>query len=417
MTWLAPWAFVGLLAVAAPLLVHWLARHQATRLKFPTIQFLVRSSPLSVKRYRLRDLPLLAVRMAIVVAAVAALAQPVWVRPGAPAARPARAVVVDTSASLGRALPDGRAGIDVARETAAAVLAGAGEPAPAGAPSVTVPTERLSEGVAQAAAWLAAQAAPRELVVVSDFQVGALVEADLDGVPADAGVRLVPIAVSGPVPAVPAPARGRLRVLVGREDEARAAAAESAARSVVEKTSGVFLQEKDTRRLFEVVVLFQSAPGQADLRAGAQPIDTPELFGWVADISAELSRAELGPEKTSGVFFAKKTPDVFSDTGLAIFTDADPGSVQAAALMAAVLRAAGPAALTPAEREPDTLALGTLQAWQRPVSPASSAGRSTDRFDGRWLWALTLALFGVEAWMRRRPAATTRSEAAHADAA
>jgi hypothetical protein len=134
MTWMAPWALLGLLAVAAPVLVHWLARHQAKRLRFPTIQFLMRTSPVSVRRYRLRDRRLLAVRIAIIVAAVLALAQPVWVRPGAPAARPARAVVLDTSASLQRpragAPASGRLGIDAARETAAAAGGGGGAAAP-----------------------------------------------------------------------------------------------------------------------------------------------------------------------------------------------------------------------------------------------------------------------------------------------
>ncbi|HQX81486.1 MAG TPA: BatA domain-containing protein, partial [Vicinamibacterales bacterium] len=139
---MAPWAFAGLVAVAAPVLVHWLARQQADRLAFPTLQFLVRTPPVSVRRHRLRDLPLLLVRVLIVVSAVAALAQPVWVRPAAPAARPARAIVVDTSASLGRALADGRVGRDVAREAAAAFAAEAGEP-----PAMVIPAEQLADGV------------------------------------------------------------------------------------------------------------------------------------------------------------------------------------------------------------------------------------------------------------------------------
>ncbi|MEO6222031.1 MAG: BatA domain-containing protein, partial [Vicinamibacterales bacterium] len=309
MTWLAPWALVGLVAVAAPVLVHWLARHQATRMRFPTIQFLVRSSPVSVRRYRLRDLPLLAVRVGIIAAAVIALAQPVWVRRGAPAARPARAIVLDTSASMERPLADGRVGGEVARQTAAAESAGAATPTAPGPPNVTVRTDRISEGVAQAAAWLRTQRAPRELVVISDFQVGTLVESDLDTVLEDAAVRLLPIVVSGPVPAKLAPDRGRLRVLAGTADAARAAAAEAAARAT-EKTSGVFSNEKDTRRLFDVVVLFASVPAWDEQRRSAPPVDTAELFEWVADIKRELRRRGADPEKTSGVFFAKKTPDV-----------------------------------------------------------------------------------------------------------
>ena len=389
MTWLAPWALLGLLAVAAPVLVHWLARHHAKRLRFPTIEFLRRTSPVSLRRYRIRDGRLLMVRMAIVAAAALALAQPVWVRPGTPAAHPARAVVLDTSASLQRPLADGRVGGDVARETAAA-----------NAPSVTVATERLSEGVAQAAAWLARQAPPRELVVVSDFQVGALVESDLDTVPEDADVRLLPIAVSGPVPALPAPARGQLRVVVGREQAARAAAAEAAAKTTSEVG--------DLRGRFTVSVVFPSAPNRDELWRTSQAIDSPELFTWVADIRQELRRLGQANELVADCRAISSE--------LMIFTDVDPGSEQAAILMTAILRAAAPPVLPDAEREPDTLASTTLDGWQRTATPTSFAGRPGGRADGRWFWLLALILFGVEAWMRRRPV-RGQSEATHADAA
>ncbi|HUR20722.1 MAG TPA: BatA domain-containing protein [Vicinamibacterales bacterium] len=413
MTWMAPWALLGLLAVAAPVLVHWLARHHAKRLRFPTIQFLTRTSPVSVRRYRLRDKRLLAVRMAIIVAAVVALTQPVWIRPGTPAAVPARAVVLDTSASLERPLADGRVGAQVARDTAATAL-GTGSSASLDAPTVTISTERLSDGVARAAAWLAKQAPPRELVVVSDFQVGALVESDLDPVPEDADVRLLPIAVSGPVTAAQAPARGRLRVLVGREQAASAAAAEAAARAMVhapEKTSGIFSDEKDSRRLFDVAIVFPSAANREELGRSAKPIDSPEMFGWVADIKRELRR--LDP--ASGLLVEYHSMREGDASALGMFTDVDPGSEQAAALIAAILRAAAPPVLSDAEREPDTLGAATLEGWQRLAARSSAAGRVGDRNDGRWFWLLALVLFGVEAWMRRQP--TRAHSEVHADAA
>jgi hypothetical protein len=392
MTWLAPWALLGLTAIAAPVIVHWLARHHAQRIRFPTIEFLMRSSPVSVRRHRLRDKRLLAVRIAIIAVAALALAQPVWVRPGAPAAQPARAIVLDTSASLGRTLADGRVGTDVARDTASAA-----------APTVTIATERVSEGVAKAAAWLARQAPPRELVVVSDFQVGALVESDFDSVPDDAQVRLLPIAVTGPVPTPQAPARGTLRVLVGREQVARAAAAEAAARALV-KTS-------ELGGRFEIALVFPSAANEPDIRSKSQPIDTPELFAWVTDIQDQWRKLGGASEKTSGVFFADK------DTRrLLVFPDEDPGSEQAAALMAAILRAAAPPGLPDAEREPDTIAPATLATWQRDGTARSSPAPAGDRSDGRWLWLLVLVLFGVETWMRRRPVGAS-GEAVQAHAA
>lgn len=99
-----------------------------------------------------------------------------------------------------------------------------------------------------------------------------------------------------------------------------------------------------------------------------------------------------------------------------MFTDTDPGAEQAAALMAAILRAAAPPALSNAEREPDTVAPAVLERWQRVAAPVSSPGRAGDQNDGRWFWLLALVLFGVEAWMRRR-LAITHSEVARANAA
>ena len=401
MTWLAPWALAGLIAIAAPVIVHWLARHHAQRIRFPTIEFLMRSSPVSVRRHRLRDKRLLAVRIASIAVAVLALAQPAWVRPGAPAVRPARAIVLDTSASLGRTLADGRVGMDVARDTASAA-ASADTPASPDAPSVTIATERLSEGVAKAAAWLARQAPPHELVVVSDFQVGALVESDFDAVPDDAQVRLLPIAVTGPVPSPSAPARGALRVMVGREQAARAAAAEAAARAVV-KTS-----ELSDR--FTVALVFPSAANRDQLWSASKSIETPELFGWVANTRRHLQ--ELG--QANEVVAEWRT--LSGEPGLAVFTETDPGSEQAAALMAAILRTAAPAGLSDAEREPDTIAPATLATWQRDGTSKSPPANPGDRSDGRWLWLIVLMLFGVETWMRRRPV-SAGGEAVHTNAA
>ncbi len=84
--------------------------------------------------------------------------------------------------------------------------------------------------------------------------------------------------------------------------------------------------------------------------------------------------------------------------------------------MAAILRVAGPQALTPAEREPDTLAPATLQAWQRDPAPRPALGRNSGRSDGRWFWALALALLALETGMRRSTRVAS-SEVAHADAA
>jgi hypothetical protein len=132
----------------------------------------------------------------------------------------------------------------------------------------------------------------------------------------------------------------------------------------------------------------------------------------VADIRRELRR--LDPDNELVADYQAISYEL--NVGLAVFTDAEPGSEQAAALMVAILRAAAPPALNDNEREPDTLTAATLQAWQRTVAPSSTSGRPGDHSDGRWFWALALALFALEAWMRRR-SGNAQSEVAHADAA
>jgi hypothetical protein len=385
MTWLAPWAFVGLVAVAGPLLAHWLARRQADRVPFPTLQFLMPTPPVSVRRHRLRDIPLMLVRMLIVIAAVAALAQPVWRRPAAPAAQPARAIVIDASASLQRAGPDGRPGTEVARAAASALEAEARD---RGVPVLVEPAADLPAGVVRASAWLARQPAPRELVLVSDFQVGALMAADLDVVPADAGIRLVPVTMTGPVPATPAPARAALRVRAGGAHARSMAAAEAAAIELV----GAASTRPET--VPEIQLMFPSAPEYPAARAAARPVDSPELFALVRDIARERRRLGTSVEQASAVVFAQHL------RGLTVFADADLGSADAAVLMAAILRAAAPVELPLAEREPDSLEPGLRERWQRGPTASDAPFAQAGTSDGRWLWALVLVLFAVEWRMR-----------------
>ena len=108
MIWQNPWAWLGLTAIAVPILVHLLARQHAVRVRFPTLRFLPVSPITAVRRRRLTDLALLAVRIAIITVAVAALAQPYVVtanRGRSTSALLSRAVVIDTSPSMARPSP------------------------------------------------------------------------------------------------------------------------------------------------------------------------------------------------------------------------------------------------------------------------------------------------------------------------
>src|ERR1700704_209255 len=104
MFWLNPSALFALAAVAAPILIHILVQRRAERFSFPTLRFLQPTRLAAIRRHLLEDATMLAVRAAILAAAVAALAGPlivtaarrqVWER------RIVRAIVVEPVAGVG----------------------------------------------------------------------------------------------------------------------------------------------------------------------------------------------------------------------------------------------------------------------------------------------------------------------------
>ena len=210
MTWQNPWAWIGLVSVGVPIAVHLLARRRATRVPFPTLRFLDASSRVSVRRQRVTDHALLAVRLAILVAAVAALAQPFLMTAGRrqnPAAPLVRAIVVDTSASMQRLTAP--AAPTAPATPAAPAIADARDQARSIAESAqvhrTMETSNLPAAVTGAIDWLGTQAGRHEVVVISDFQSGAIAAADIAAIPAGTGIRMIRIAAQ-PAAAVTMPA-------------------------------------------------------------------------------------------------------------------------------------------------------------------------------------------------------------------
>ena len=98
MVWLNPLVLLAVAGVAAPILVHLLVQRRAETFAFPTLRFLRPARLASVRRHLFDDLPLLAVRCAILAAAAAALAGPLVATASRRAAwdrRVTRAVVLD----------------------------------------------------------------------------------------------------------------------------------------------------------------------------------------------------------------------------------------------------------------------------------------------------------------------------------
>src|SRR5262249_34813461 len=138
--WINPIATLGLLAIAAPIVIHILARQKAERLPFPTLQFIRPSQLAAIRRRTLEDAALLAVRALIVAAAVAALAGPFLETAARRRAWDAQTIRADV-------------------------------------------TGNLHEGLTRAVAWLDAQPpGRREIVVRGPLTIGSITTADLAAV-------------------------------------------------------------------------------------------------------------------------------------------------------------------------------------------------------------------------------------------
>ncbi len=182
MTWLVPWALFGVLAVALPILIHLLGRGRVRAQPFPTLRFIERSRLLPTRRTRLHDLLLLLVRVAIIASAALALAQPyrhTAARRDAFEQTLARVIILDTSESVRRVL-----GSDSARALAARLANEANV-------SVQLASIDIAAAIPGALAWLAQQSQRRELLIVSDFQTGAIDALTIQRIPAEVGLRLL----------------------------------------------------------------------------------------------------------------------------------------------------------------------------------------------------------------------------------
>jgi len=454
--WQNPWAFLGLLAIVVPVIIHLLGRRNARITKFPTLRFVGASRLMATRWTRLSDVGLMLVRMGIIAASVVALAGPLLLTPDREARRDrdiVRAIIVDTSASMSRVAASGSAvapggsgggisqvqtGRDVAMREATRLAAGA-------VTSVIVHTSTPSSALSGAIAGLQTRPGRREVAIVSDFQIGTLDEADIASIPRDFGIDLVRVAIApGAQPAEIVSGRGSasvvarvshdsgganvewtvrdqasagretgagVTVLAGASERARANAAREAAMTVSA------LPSDGVRR--PIAIVFPGYEGRAALvRDAQQPGEA-----WMGDAVVALARdpilvaaareAELVDVAAESSFVtvartAAGQPMAVAAHGsingtetLLLFARVDAGSIASAVLIAAGVRASVVAAPV-AELEPAALAEEAIAAWRRDA--ATSPERATvdsDLSDARWLWLIALILLGVEAWMRR----------------
>ena len=420
--WLNAGAFAGLALLVVPVLVHLLLRHRAQRIRFPSLRF-VRASRTATVRVRLpSDLLLLLLRLAIVALAVAALAQPVLLIPARIAAwngRVAKAVITDVSESM---KPWAQAAAQAARTEAQSASF-----------TFDVQHDDLGTGFRRAlTALAAAPPARREVVVISDFQWGALRPGDLDVVPADVGLRF--IQVGNPQTARRVHGLDLLRAGPGARQEFQLApegtgfstlvaqppidglvllarAADGAAVQALERTVAAAGTPAPSPREPIAVAL-----AGADLPTGLRPPDVGWMLGTLLRLQADNeiaaacatsdSDAAQDPGEPWRVVFRNRRgrPMVrAAATGAALLLDvAAPPS---AFLSAAVVRGALSARLespTRPEEEIRRMPGTTLASYARTPAPVQrNTSHPAHVSDARWCWLIVLALLGVEAIVRR----------------
>lgn len=434
--WLNAGALAGLALLVVPVLVHLLLRHRAQRLRFPSLRF-VRASRTATVRVRLpSDLLLLMLRLAIVALAVLALAQPVLLIPARIAfwnSRLARAVVTDVSDSM-------------KPWAQAAAQAGRGE-AQSAAFTFELPQDDLRTGLRRAmSALAAAPPARREIVVISDFQWGALRPGDLDVVPAEVGLRFVQ--VGSPQTARRVPGVDLFTIGAGARREFLLAPEGTGISTRVpqQPIDGLVLLARPTDRAsveaLERVVAAAGAPAPSPAEplavamagAGMPTAVRPPDAGWMLET---LLRLEADDEiaiacATSDADGAQDRREpwrvVFRDrrgrpivraaaTGSALLLDvaAPPSAFLSAAVVRGALSARHGSPAHPEEevrRMPGTT-LASLARRPAPVEKRTSHPEFVS--DARWCWLIVLALLGVEAIVRRDrrvPSPEVRADAA-----
>lgn len=215
MTVLHPWALLGLLIAAIPVLLHLVERHQPPEQSFPAVRYLEDATRDQRRRLRLRDLLLLLLRTALIVLLVLAAAGLRW-RGSVPfgAHAPLAAVLIVDNSASSAAVIDGvpvltaltRAATEVLGRATAAdrvwlILAdGVARPGTATELQQRLAATRSSSGrldlgaaISAAERLLASSGRPGEVIVVTDAQQSAVT-------PAPSGMPVVVLRPRGPAP-------------------------------------------------------------------------------------------------------------------------------------------------------------------------------------------------------------------------
>ena len=444
--WLNPGAWVGLAVLAGPVLVHLLLRHRAARILFPSLRFVRASRTAAVRLRPPSDLLLLALRLATLGLAVLALAQPLLLAPARVAAwnaRLARAVVVDVSDSM--------------KPLLASAARAADEEALSTPVRFRIEARDLATGFRKAVAALQqTPPARREIVVISDFQSGALRRADVDTVPFETGLRFVQVGdpqserlvpgldllraarsarqefvlstettrlhamIEGPeiegLALLTAPSDAGTVHAIRRAVAAAGAPAPSPRQPVVIAFAGAVLPRSvrvpDAGWMLETVLRLKNDRELADAAKEVDAVTAAHRSSLKAGEGGQLA----GESAWHSLFRDRKGRTLVraaaADSALLVDVQAAPAAFVAAAVVRGVLVARQGVTARP-EDEVRRMSSAELAGFARPPGPVSqNVQHPGQTSDARWCWALVLVLLAVEvAARRKRNAAVQESRA------
>jgi hypothetical protein len=420
-------AFWMLPIAAVPIVIHLLQRRRATRIAFPSLRFVAASQTAAVRLRRPSDAALMMVRAGVLAMAIAALAGPVLVtdaRLAAWNASTARALVVDTSDSMRSAEADGA---DAARRADSA----SDVERHAATHSRRFDAADLGEGMARAAAWLAATPpARKELVIISDFQDGVLDDTVLSRLPTGIGLRFVEVGVSAGTKRVPAgdllgagavPPRTQTMsvapegtdVIAERRPEAPIAGVRLMPPHAAPVVLGIAARAGAVNPSRDEPLAIRFQDGDPLGAESLSPVRAAWMAGTVLRLGSHL--ATTGADMDRGVLtvsppWAAVARDREGRPVVAAAARGDELVIDVAARSDSLFAAVVARAALNARRSPDVYAEhevartppATLKALTRPAAMVGPDDwRHAEATDARWCWLLAIVGLLVEQWLRR----------------